>query len=171
LELHDKEEAEKYCLNQFPVVEPDDFYNNPMRSELFLITLRLCIETEDSKHLQFCIYLLNKYHKYINPMKVLKIIRGFVPISYLSHYLVQSMKTVQNTQRNSKIFRKMSKVEKWQVAGDLGELQNRKIVLKESTKCTECGKVIGNSVFSVFPDLQVTHLYCMEKRKKRENMK
>ena len=102
---------------------------------------------------------------------MLRIIPSYVPMTYISHYLEQSLRTFQNVQRNSKIFEKCSSVEKVQISSDLIELQNRKIILKESTKCFECGKVIGTSVFAVFPDLKITHLYCMEKRKKRENLK
>eukprot|EP01080_Neovahlkampfia_damariscottae_P000455 gene455-6866_t len=171
IDLDNNEEAEKFCLNQFPKVKPDDYFNNSKRSDLFVTALRICIETGDPRKLKFSIYLLNKYHNYISPVKVLKIIPSYVPMSYISHYLVQSLRTFQNVERNSKIFEELSLVEKWQIADDLSELQSRKVILKDSTKCSECDKVIGTSVFAVFPDLKITHLYCMDKRKKKENMK
>ena len=45
IDLDNNDEAEKFCLTQVPTVKPDDYFNNPKRSDLFVTSLKICIET------------------------------------------------------------------------------------------------------------------------------
>jgi hypothetical protein len=53
-------------------------------------------------------------------------------------------------------------VENIQTSVQLIEKEDRNFEIDGKSLCPICNKIIGNSVFAVYPNMVVVHLYCYE---------
>lgn len=149
-DLKDFHGAERYILSFGDLTE--SYFENPLRSNLFIKLF------EFSKK-EFQIYLLNKYHKMINPLELLPLLNDF-NLEELNNYLWNSLKTHQFYKRDSSVIKNLSRIESFQTKYSLMEIHKKKVIISQKRLCPICNNPIGNSVFVVNQQKIVTHLYC-----------
>ncbi|KAF0978902.1 hypothetical protein FDP41_001972 [Naegleria fowleri] len=143
-----------------------------LHNELFLILLKLCFQdaasikqTKARGHIDFGIYILNKYAKHIDPIAALRMLPNNLCTKKILPFLTATLQQNATNLRTASLMKSMSKMDHIQTQGQLVEYQRRKRVVFRKSKCSFCNKFIGeNACVVIYPDLcNIYHYNCFNR--------
>ena len=116
--------------------------------------------------------LLCLYGARISPLEVLEAIPGATPIASLLPYFKSSLKQFSHNKCESEVKRSLSKVSQLNEKCELVEIESDSFIrITDRTVCSQCNKLIGNSVFVKMPppDDNVICFKCYDEKRKEKN--
>ncbi|KAI9723825.1 MAG: Vacuolar morphogenesis protein 6 [Chrysothrix sp. TS-e1954] len=192
--LQDQAKAEEYCNYTYAsatsdnpagnIVDPDD-PSSPNGVYVTLLSLYLEPPSPYEKNFEAALALLSRHGSRLPAYNALNLLPGGLPIKELEAYFIDRMRTATSLAREQAVIQAMSGVEKTRVEAKLRlgaadmDMEadnttpvaglNRRIVIAEAKLCNVCHKRLGRSAIRVWPDGEVVHYGCTERRRLRRS--
>ncbi|KAI9356565.1 CNH domain-containing protein [Zopfochytrium polystomum] len=153
--LHNFELAQSYCDRHYSpsdAAAADIYYH--------LLVLFLGAQGRGEMTMEQVLQFLDRSGRHVNGPKALSILPGTTVLSRLLTFAGKSLTELQRMRHEEEFVLGLSRAERLQVRGRLGEGQKRKVFVGEDRMCSRCLKRIGNSVFATYPSGMIVHVFC-----------
>lgn len=115
-------------------------------------------------NVDFVLKLLDEHATKINPLAVLKILPGDVPLQKLQTFLERALHAQLESRRRNQVLKGLLYAENLQSQEQLMLLQSRSVTLTEQSVCPVCKKRFTNqSAFVRYPNGRIVHYSCQER--------
>ncbi|KAI1284984.1 Vam6/Vps39-like protein [Halotydeus destructor] len=121
-------------------------------------------QLRNEKYIDVALKLLQNQAPEIDPLKALKLLPTWLPLSSVKNYLVTVTKHVVAERREGQIYRNLLLSQHLQVQAQSIHLQKAlKVIVTDRDLCRSCHKRIGKSAFLRFPNGHLVHYSCKDK--------
>lgn len=188
--MQDPRKAEEYCNQVYLALttatasslDPDDA-NRPQSIYTTLLTLYLSPPPPNQPNLDAALDLLSLHGSRLPALSTIAALPELLPIKDLESYFQARMRAANSIAREEAIMASLSSVEKtaweaqWLLGGDMEPEtpktstiagRNRRVVLGENRLCSVCHKRFGRATARVFPNGDVLHYGCSDRRLRRD---
>lgn len=171
--LKSPKRAEEYCLSVYKK-------GLPASEGIFLTLLKLYLhppETLSSNQLkrkasvssqmsnESVVDLLRKHGDKIDPLEGISVLPDRFDLIKLKDYLDRTFKRKLQDSHSEEVYRNLLMTKYYNMKKTWIELQQaNKITIDETTSCQVCNKKIGRSAFARYPNKDVVHYSCKDKR-------
>lgn len=185
-QIRNYQKAEDYCNRIYlsattpaAMSDPDD----PAQPESIyttLLSLYLTPPASQEQNLSAALDLVSRHGSRLPALSTLSILPATLPVQSLESYFQGRMRAANSLARENAIVAALGSVEKteWESMLLLGAEgakpttaaagRNRRVILGESRLCGVCGKRFGKAAVRVWPDGEVAHYGCSDKRRQDE---
>ena len=161
------------------MLDPDD-PSSPTAIYITLLSLYLDPPSPHEKNLEAALALLSRHGSRLPAYSALNLLPMKLPIRELEDYFLSRLRTATALAREEAVIRAMSNVEKIRVEsklliGEDGDEKiakttpasglSRRIVISETRMCSVCHKRLGRAAIRVWPDGEIVHYGCTERRR------
>jgi len=153
-QMKDYQQAEEYCTA-----------NSHKDADLFLSLLQVYLAMGGSGVLPApALRLLSTHASELDPVKVLPLLPSNLPLDSLVEYLMKAIESAQQQRRSKMVERSLRMRANLMLAHVMALSRSTPISIDRETKCSVCGKRIGDKVFAVFPNGVLCHFKCMQSK-------
>jgi Vacuolar sorting protein 39 domain 2/Region in Clathrin and VPS len=132
------------------------------QNPLFLTYVKVCLSSEGfNKNLDAVRELLNNRASEMDPVRILNVLSDDIPAIELEQFLAEAIKFSSHRLKSNKIKHKIAETQNIDVRRRHKKATNRHLLVTSNTPCSVCSQPIGNSVFSIFPNMTIVHYKCM----------
>ena len=189
-QLQDQSKAEEYCNRTFALstskhpsgalIDPDD-PSSPIGVYITLLSLYLDPPSPYEKNFEAALALLSRHGPRLPAYNALDLLPGSLPIKDLEEYFLNRMRTATSLAREQAIISALNNVNDTRIKSKLffgddiesGRINtstpaagyNRRVVIGEAKMCNVCHKRLGRSAIRVWPDGEIVHYGCTERRR------
>ncbi|CBK23178.2 uncharacterized protein [Blastocystis hominis] len=155
--LGNKNMAEAYCQKVWNSNRNENIFIHLLKTYLFPPESSILSRNES---LKLAIGVLTDHSDHVNIVEVLRLLPDDVPLNDLIESIEVVMTKLEENRRSSLMLRQLAAVRRFDVSEEYMSLRNSSFENTPVTFCPVCNRVLGDSVFTLFPDGVAMHAAC-----------